>query len=117
VGHGGVEISNSFICSKFSRFAPEGLVTTLFQNGCSAFRPHVSSDLCLQLKSSIMSASFQAWSVDLETAASSTSLLPVGMQTAVASIKTRRPKSTWLLGMPFLTAMAVPPFLPGKQSV
>jgi hypothetical protein len=26
-------------------------------------------------------------------------------------------RSTWLCGMPFLTATAVPPFLPGKRSV
>jgi hypothetical protein len=38
VGHHGAEISSSFICIKFSSFAPEGLTSTLFQNGCLAFR-------------------------------------------------------------------------------
>jgi hypothetical protein len=72
VGHHGAETSNSFICSKFSSFAPDWLETTLFQNGCLTFRSPASSDLCLQLKSSVMSASFQAWPGDLQTAASST---------------------------------------------
>jgi hypothetical protein len=45
------EISNSFIRNKCSSFAPEGLETTLFQNGCLAFRSPASSDLCLKLKS------------------------------------------------------------------
>jgi hypothetical protein len=87
---------NSFICSKFSSFAPEGLETTLFQNGCLAFRSPASSDLCLKLKSSVMSVSFQVWPSDLQTAASSTSLLPIGMQTPVASIDTSGGRSTWL---------------------
>jgi hypothetical protein len=54
MGHCGAEISNSFICNKTSRFAPEGLETTLFQIGCLAFRSPGSSDLCLKLKSSIV---------------------------------------------------------------
>jgi hypothetical protein len=62
-------------------------------------------------------ASFQAWPGDLQNAASNTSLLPIGMQTPTTSIETRGGRSTWLLGMSFLTATAVPPFLPEKQSV
>jgi hypothetical protein len=41
------------------------------------------------------------------TTASSTSLLPIGMQTPVASMETSGGRSTWLWGMPFLTATAV----------
>jgi hypothetical protein len=97
VGHRGAEISNPFICSKFSIFTPEGLETMLFQSGCSAFRSPVSSDLCLKLKSSVMSASFEAWPGALQqNAASSNSLIPIGMQTSVVSIKTSGGRSTWL---------------------
>jgi hypothetical protein len=48
VGHCGAEILNLFICNKFSSVAQEGLETTLFQNGCLAFRSPASSDLCLR---------------------------------------------------------------------
>jgi hypothetical protein len=65
----------------------------------------------------MMSALFQAWPGDLHTAPSSTLLLPIGMQIPVASIETRGGLSTWIGGMPFLTAMAVPSFPPGKRSV
>jgi hypothetical protein len=57
------------MCSKFSSFAPEVLEATLFQNGCLAFKSPASSDLSLKLKSSVMSASFQAWPRGLRTAA------------------------------------------------
>jgi hypothetical protein len=46
-------------------FAVEMLVNSLFQNGCLAFRYLVGSDLRLKLKSSVMSALFQAWPDDL----------------------------------------------------
>jgi hypothetical protein len=39
------------------------------------------------------------------------------MQTPVASTETRGDRSTWLWGMPFLTATTVTPFQPGQQSV
>jgi hypothetical protein len=70
-----------------------------------------------EVKSSVMSASFEAWSGDLETIERSTSLLPRGMQTPVTSIETNRGRSTWLWGMPFLTVVAGPPVLLGKRSV
>jgi hypothetical protein len=89
-----VVLSNSFIRSKFSSFRPEGLETTLFQNGCLLFRSPTSSDLCLKLKGSLMFESFQAWPGDLQTAVSSTSVLPIGMQTPVASIETSGGRST-----------------------
>jgi hypothetical protein len=60
-----------------------------------------------------MSASIQAWPDDLQTAASSTSLLPIGMETLVASVETSGGRFTWLRGLPFLTESAVPSFLPG----
>jgi hypothetical protein len=44
----------------------------------------------------MMSASFQALPSDLQTAASSISLLPVSMQTPVTSIETNGGRSTWL---------------------
>jgi hypothetical protein len=96
VGHCDAEILNSFMYSKFSSFTFEGLETMLLQNGCLAFRSPASSDLHLKLKSSVMSTSFQAWPGDLQTAASSPSLLPVGMQTPVASTETSGGRSTWL---------------------
>jgi hypothetical protein len=55
--------------------------------------------------------------VTLQTAASRTSLLPIVMQTPVASVETSGGRSTWLWGMPFLTETAVRPFLPAKRSV
>jgi hypothetical protein len=64
-----------------------------------------------------MSASFQVWAGDLKIASSSTSLLPIGLHTPVSSFKNSRGNSTWLCGMPFLTAKAVSSFLPGKRSV
>jgi hypothetical protein len=111
---GGAEISKSFVCSKFSIFAPEGLEITLFRNGCLAFISLANSDLCLKLKSSVMSASFQTWPGDLETAANSTSLLPIGFQTPVVSIEKSGGRSTWLWGKPFLTATAVRLFFSGS---
>jgi hypothetical protein len=45
-----------------------------------------------------------------EQVTSKTSMLPIGMQTPVASTETRGGRSTWLWEMPFLTAMAVQPF-------
>jgi hypothetical protein len=95
VGYCGAEISNLFICSQFSSFAHEGVETTLFHTGYLAFRPPASIDLCLELKSSMMSASFQVWPGDLLTSASSTSLLPIGIQTAVASIERSVGTSAW----------------------
>jgi hypothetical protein len=44
VGLRDAEISNSFLWSKFSSFAPEGLETALFQNGCLAFISPASTD-------------------------------------------------------------------------
>jgi hypothetical protein len=90
--------------SKFSSFDPEALETTLFQNGCLAFSSPAKIDLCLRLKSSVKSVSFQAWPGNLQTAESSTSLLPIGMQTPVACIETSGGRYTWLWGMPFFTA-------------
>jgi hypothetical protein len=58
---GGAEISKLFMCSKFISFAPDGLKITH-----SDLLPEVTY---LKLKSSVMSASFQAWPGDLETAA------------------------------------------------
>jgi hypothetical protein len=49
------------------------------------FSVQICQTLYLELKSSLMSASFQAWPGDLQTAASSTALLAVGMQTPLAS--------------------------------
>jgi hypothetical protein len=63
-----------------------------------------------------MSLTFHAWLGDLQTVASSTSL-PIGMQTPVDSNETSGGRSTWLWGMPFLTATTVLPFLSGKWSV
>jgi hypothetical protein len=57
-----------------------------------------------------MSASLQVCPVDLYTPASRISLLPIGMQTPVASTEMRGGRSTLLWGMLFLTATAVPPF-------
>jgi hypothetical protein len=57
-----------------------------------------------------MFVTFRTWPGDLQTAASSTSLLPISMQVPVASTETSR--STWLWGTPFLTATTVPHFLP-----
>jgi hypothetical protein len=113
VGHCGAEISNSCTSNKLSSFSPEGFETALFQNGFLACRSPAKIDLCLKLKSSVMSESFQAQPGDLQTAASMTSLLPIGMQTPVASTEIRGGRSTWLWGMPFLTATAVSPFLLG----
>jgi hypothetical protein len=107
VGHCGAEISNKFICTKFSNFAPEGLEITLFQNGCLAFGSPANSNLYLKLKISMTSASFQALPGDLQTAASSTSLLPIVMQIPVTSIETCEGRSKWLLVMPSLAATAV----------
>jgi hypothetical protein len=73
--------------------------------------------LCLRLKNSAMSASLQVRPGDLYTAASKISVLPIGMQTAVASTEIRGGRSTGLWGMPFLTATAVSPFLPGWRSI
>jgi hypothetical protein len=55
-----------------------------------------------------MSVSLQAWPDGLKTAASSTSLLPIGMQTPVTSIETKGARSTLLRGIPSLAATAVP---------
>jgi hypothetical protein len=107
--------SNRFICSKFSSFAPEWLQTTLFQSGCLAFSSPASSDLSLKLKSSVTSASFLTGPRDRCTI--HYSLLPIGMQTPVASPEASGGRRTWLSGMPFLTATAVPSFLPTKLSV
>jgi hypothetical protein len=85
VGHCGAEISYSFICNKLSSLVPEMLGTTLFQNGCLAFRSLATSDLCLKFKSSVIAASFWAWPGNLLTVTSSTSLLPIG------------PRPLWLL--------------------
>jgi hypothetical protein len=82
VGHCGAGISNIYIYMYMSSsFAPEELETTFFQNGCLAFRSPASSDL----QSSVMFVSFQVWPGVLQSGASSTSLLPVGIQTPVAS--------------------------------
>jgi hypothetical protein len=67
-------------------------------------------------KSLAMSASLQLRPGDLYTAASKISLLSIGMQTALASTEMMGGRSTGLCGMPFLTATAVPPFIPGWQS-
>jgi hypothetical protein len=99
VGHCGTEISNSCKSNKLNSFSPEGFVTALFQNGCLAFRSPASIDLRLRLKSSVISASLQQLPGDFYTAASKTSLFPIGMQTPVASTETRYVRSTW--GMPF----------------
>jgi hypothetical protein len=63
MGYCGAEISNSFICIKFSSIEPELLETTLFRNGCLAFRS-ASNDLRLKLKMSVICASFPAWPGD-----------------------------------------------------
>jgi hypothetical protein len=47
--------------------------------------------------------------------ASNTSLLPISKQTYVASIEKSGGRSTWLWGMPFLTATAVLPFFSGSS--
>jgi hypothetical protein len=91
----------------------EVLETMLYQNGCLVFISPASSNLCLKR----MRSSFHAWPGDLQTHASSTSLLPVGMQTPVASVETSGGKSTWLWGMSFLTAATVSPFLTEKWPV
>lgn len=64
----------------------------------------------LKLKSSMMSSLFQAWPYDLPTAASNTSLLPIGMRTPVAYIETRGGGCSWLWEMSFVAAKAVAPF-------
>jgi hypothetical protein len=90
------------------------LENTLFQNGGLGVISTPSSDLCLKLKSSVTSESFQAWPGDLQTAVSSTSLLPISIQSPVASIETSGGRSTWLWGMPFLTHTAFTPFSSGS---
>jgi hypothetical protein len=87
VGDCGAEISKSFTSNNCNSFSPEGFETALFQNGCLAFRSPASIDLRLKPKSSMMSASLQARPGDLYTAASKTSLFPIGMQTPMASTK------------------------------
>jgi hypothetical protein len=52
VGHCGAEISNAFICSKYSSFMSERLEITLFENGCLTFKSPASSELCLKFKRS-----------------------------------------------------------------
>jgi hypothetical protein len=74
VWHSAAETSDSSICSKVT--SSEVLEATLLPNGCLAFRAPTNSDLYLKLKSSMMSASFQAWPGDLQTITSSTSQLP-----------------------------------------
>jgi hypothetical protein len=61
MGHRAAEISESFICSKFSNFTPEGLETVLYQNGYLEFRSPTSSKLCLKL----VRSSFYVWPGDL----------------------------------------------------
>jgi hypothetical protein len=63
-----------------------------------------------------MSLSFQVLPGDLKAIASSNSLLPTGMETPVASTEANGDKYAWLWAMPFLTAMAVLPFVPRKIS-
>jgi hypothetical protein len=70
------------------------LGTTLFQNGGFAFRSSASSDIYLKLRSSVMSASFQAWPGELQTAVMSTSLFPIVIQTPLASTETWGGRST-----------------------
>jgi hypothetical protein len=114
VGHCSAEISNSFISNKFSSFAPEELEATLFHNDRLAFKSFACMSKAEEL-SDICIIQGMAW--DLQTDASSTSLLPVCMHTPVASIEKNGGMSTWLGGMFFLTVTAVLPFLPGKRSV
>jgi hypothetical protein len=115
--HCGAEISNSFICNKFSSFAPKELKNMLFQNGYLAFSSHASSDLCLKLKSSMMSASFHIWPDDLYTAASSTSVLPIRIHTPCGFYWNKGRQIYVGVGNAFLTATAVLPFLLGNRSV
>jgi hypothetical protein len=49
--------------------------------------------------------------------ASKSSQFPIFMQISVACTERRGDKSTWLCEICFLTAKAVPPFLPKKLSV
>jgi hypothetical protein len=105
VGHYDAEISNSFVSNKAMSFK--------LQAGCIAFRLLTKIGLRLKFKSSVMSASLQARLRDLYTTARRISLLPIGIQTPVSSSKTRGGRSTRLWGMPFLTATAVLPFVPG----
>jgi hypothetical protein len=92
------------------------LCYSMLCHGCLAVRSPASSDLCLKLKSLMMSVHYRhglmTWRL-LQVAL----LLPIGMWTPVVSIETSRGRFTWLWGMPFLTATAGPPFLPGMQSV
>jgi hypothetical protein len=65
VEHCGAEISKSLVSNKSNSFLPEGFETVLFQNGCLAFRSNARTDLRLNFKSSMMSASLQAFPEDL----------------------------------------------------
>jgi hypothetical protein len=93
VEHCGAEISNWFTSNKCNSSSPERFETALFRNGCLAFRSPPKLDLRLRLKSSMMSTSLQALPGDLYTATSSTSLLPIGMQTPAASTETGEGRS------------------------
>jgi hypothetical protein len=72
------------------------------QNEYLAFRFPASSGLSLKLKISMTSASLQVWPGDLQTAACSTSLLPIGMHISMACITARRGSSMWLWSINFL---------------
>jgi hypothetical protein len=111
VGRCGADISNSSVCNKVNSIAPERLEITLFKNGRLAFTSPSSIDLRLKLKCSIMSAS-------LGRGLLTSRLLEAAFhyRQSVASVETKVGSSNWLWGIPFLTAMAVPRFLPTKQS-
>jgi hypothetical protein len=102
VGHCSAEISNSLKSNKANGSWPEEFETALFQNGCLEFRSLAKVDLRLKLKGSVISASLQS-----RPDASSTSLLPIGMQTPVVSTETRGRSCTWLWRTPLLIATAV----------
>jgi hypothetical protein len=58
VWHCGAEISKSLVPNNCNSFWPEGLETALFQDECLAFRSPTKMNLCLKLKSSVMSTTF-----------------------------------------------------------
>jgi hypothetical protein len=109
----GAEIWKLLLSRRSRSLLPERLETQLFYTGFLAFRSPANTDLLPKFKSSMASTSFHARSGGVWRAASKSSLFPICTQTPVASIETRRGRSTWVCGLPFLIAKAVPPFKPG----
>jgi hypothetical protein len=67
--------------------------TLRYQTGCFEFMSSAGMDLFLKPNSSVMSVSFHNFCGVLYTAAGSTSVLPIGMQTSVVSTSLRGGKA------------------------